>query len=816
MIRKTNITQFNSISELDNIKFNITRDSTSKFEQYVCQNIITFDIETSNLFVDPKTHIAEGFSFDKALSDPKYYKRLEPISCMYIWQCAVETFDHYIKVFHGRTWESFDSFLNHLTENVRLAAFSNEQSIKVFGREECLKTVLRAKQSVRMFIDIHNLSFEFGHLRNLYNEEFAYVSRNGRGATFARSARKPMKTFLSMNKVKCEFRDTYVLTQKSLAHWCEDNNLPIKKLEEPKDYYLKIRTPLSTLTQEDFQYSINDVVCMVYGIDEYRTKYHTMENIPLTQTGTVRRVCVERIAQVNPAWSSLCTEITKNYTLDFFRHLTEAFLGGWTHANALYTGQTLHNVRHFDFASSYPTVMTTRTFPIFGFKKCDISEYDSLVSQDLQSPELEYHYMLTVKITDFTSNTENTFWSSSKCKIGSLMGWFEDGEYVNPNIDNGKIYSAHEAVITLTDLDWEIFRQAYNMEDFEVLELWKSRAGYLPFEIIDTILYYYGYKTTLKDGPETETEEELAIRISKYIESKQFINSIYGVSVTKVVTDTIMFLESGWKKIPLDEDGFKEQIYSTKEETTFLSYQLGIWVTAWARFNLWSIILPLDRYVLYGDTDSLFLREGFDISVIEEYNKKNELRQEDVVNYYQTYNKELTLDMYRPKTFKGKVKPLGKFEEEEMALDFRTLGAKRYVLKCLVPKKDEEGNVIEVDGKPVMVEEIQCTIAGLPKEAGRNKIKAVDEFNNKLKWNCKESMKQTAVYNDNQIDAFITDEEGNTYHCVDQFGINIMPVGFDLSLSSEYEMFLKWICNNGKVLDGEEFNQTSELFWNYD
>ncbi len=796
MIKHTNITQFSSHDELDNIKFNITRDSTSRYEQYVCQNIITFDIETSNLFVDPKTHIAEGFRFDIALSDPDYYKKLVPISCMYIWQCAVETYDHDIRVFSGRTWESFDKFLHHLTENVRLAAFSNWQSIKAFGREECLKSVMRAKQSVRMFVEIHNLSFEFGHLRNLYNEEFAYVSKNGRGATFARSARKPMKTFLTMNKVKVEFRDTYVLTQKSLAHWCEDNNLPVKKLEEPKDYYLKVRTPLSTLSQEDLQYSINDVVCMVYGIDEYRTKYRTMENIPLTQTGTVRRVCVERIAQVNPAWSSLCTEITKNYSLDFFRHLTEAFLGGWTHANAIYNGQTLHNVRHFDFASSYPTVMTTRTFPIFEFTECSVNEYDELVSQDLNAPDLKYHFILTVKVTDFTSKTENTFWSSSKCKMGSLMGWFEDGEYINPNIDNGKIYSAHEAIVTLTDLDWEIFRQAYDIESFEVINLWKAKAGYLPFEIIETILYYYGYKTTLKTGPDNEAEEELAIRISKYVESKQFINSIYGVSVTKVVTDTIMFLESGWKKIPLDEDGFKQQIYATKEDNTFLSYQLGIFVTAWARYNLWSIILPLDRYVLYGDTDSLFLREGFNMSVIDEYNKQNDLRQEAVVDYYQFFGKELTVDMYRPKTNEGKIKSLGRFEEEDMALDFRTLGAKRYVIRT------EKG--------------IECTIAGLPKEAGRNKIKSVDEFNNALKWNCKESMKQTAVYNDDQIDAIITDSEGNTYHSVDQYGIVIMPVGFDLSLSSEYEMFLKWICNDGKVLDGEEFNQTSELFWNYD
>ena len=818
MIKDTNITSFSPIEELDNIKFNITSDITTKYDVKVVQNINTFDIECCNVFVDPKTHIAEGFNYDKAIADPEYYKRLHPISCEYIWQTAIETYDHDIKAFHGRTWESYDKFLDRLTENILLQAKGNKAIISKLGREKAIESAMKQKGSIRLIIFIHNLGYEYQHLRNLYNEDFAFTTRAGRQATFARKSRKPMKTYITKNKVKIEFRDSYSLTQKGLGQWCKDENLPVKKLEEPKDYYLKVRTPLTKLAQEDLQYSINDVVSMVYGIDKYRTKYGCIENIPLTQTGCVRRVCVERIAEINPAWSSLCAEITQNYSLEFYNHLQDAFSGGWTHGNCLYTGKTLRWVSHFDFASDYPNCMTCFTYPLFEFKECSLDEYDYLSSQDLLSPDLEYHYMIKVKVKEVHSRTRNTYWSSSKCEKGSVLGWFtkdENGEdvYVEPKIDNGKIYACKEAIITMTDIDWDTFQKAYKCEDFEVLKLWKSKSGYLPFEVIDTILDYYGYKTTLKYGDNNETTEEMIIRLSKLTESKQFINSIYGVAVTKIATALISFIESsdrGWEKIPLNEDLFRQQIGNQKEETTFLSFQLGVWVTSWARsFCLWqSLILKLDKWVVYGDTDSLFLREGFDKSVIDKYNEDNDKRQEQVVAYYQKYGKNLKIEHYRPKNKKGQIKSIGQFEEEPQAWYFRELGAKRYVVERREVTKHSKKS-------PYTKKVVECTIAGLPKKAGSNKIKKADDFNSDLVWNCKESMKQTAYYNDNQIDAFITDEDGNTYHCVDKYGCCIVPTSFDLSISEQYAMFLNFINNNFQVPDIEGYNETDQIFWGW-
>ena len=136
-----------------------------------------------------------------------------------------------IKVFMGRTWEEFDEFLNMLTTEIRRQSVYGKKSVSRMCENA---HAMKVKQNVDMKIWIHNFSYEFAFLRNLYNYEFAKF--RGKDHVFARQSRKPMKAFFVMNKVKTEFRDTLVLVQKSLDNWTKDSNLPVKKLEVDKDF----------------------------------------------------------------------------------------------------------------------------------------------------------------------------------------------------------------------------------------------------------------------------------------------------------------------------------------------------------------------------------------------------------------------------------------------------------------------------------------------------------------------------------------------------------------------------------------------------
>src|SRR5699024_4758066 len=56
-----------------------------------------------------------------------------------------------------------------------------------------------------------------------------------------------------------------------------------------------------------------------------------------------------------------------------------SFIGGFTHANALYSGKILKNVTSIDFTSSYPSVMLSELFPMGKFEEIEVNSIEELV-----------------------------------------------------------------------------------------------------------------------------------------------------------------------------------------------------------------------------------------------------------------------------------------------------------------------------------------------------------------------------------------------------------------------------------------------------
>lgn len=253
--------------------------------------------------------------------------------------------------------------------------------------------------------------------------------------------------------------------------------------------------------------------------------------------------------------------------------------------------------------------------------------------------------------------------------------------------------------------------------------------------------------------------------------------------VTDVVKDEHVFNETwGIERVDVDE---KIDEYN-KSKNRFLFYPWGIWVTAYARRNLWTAILNIGDDYIYSDTDSIKML-NFDShkEYVEKYNKHIGKKLADMMEHY-----KLNVELLAPKTIQGKAKPLGIWEFEGNYSHFKTLGAKRYLVK-------ENG-------------EFHLTVAGLSKKNGITHMvnicwgdteQVFNIFNDDLYIPADKTGKMTHTYIDTEKEMFVVDYDGVHERVLTLSGIHLEPCDFTLSISEQYNQFLRAI-SSGYIFTG--------------
>ena len=201
-------------------------------------------------------------------------------------------------------------------------------------------------------------------------------------------------------------------------------------------------------------------------------------------------------------------------------------------------------------------------------------------------------------------------------------------------------------------------------------------------DFILAILELYKNKTELKGVAGKEAE---------YMVSKGMLNACYGMAVTDIVREVNEYTDR-WELpyVPLIDNEIKKY---NRKRGRFLYYPWGLFVTAYARRNLFTGILEagINDYI-YSDTDSIkMLNTEKHMDYFRRYNEQII----DKLTYALEYQ-DIDPDYIRPKTIKGIEKPLGVWDYEGTFDRFRALGAKRYLL-------EENGN-------------LELTVSGLNKK----------------------------------------------------------------------------------------------------
>lgn len=667
----------------------------------------SFDIETSSFY---------------AIKDDGKHEDAIKQATMYIWQFGING-----HVIYGRTWYEFGLFIESLVNYAKL------------------------NRNCRLIIYVHNLSYEFQFIKNYFKWD----------DVFSMKTRRPVYAVSG----GLEFRCSYYLSNYALAY-IGDNLLtkyPVKKMVGDLDYSL-IRHSNTPLTEKELGYAINDVRVVMSYIQEKIENDGSIAEIPLTNTGYVRNHCRKVcFGEMNPDDPDEYREgmnykaimrTLKLQSAEEYEQAKRCFMGGFTHANAMYVNQTLSDVNlNKDVASDYPSQMAYQYFPMSSSIYIGSVDKEDILRQYLKT----YCCMFDLYIVNIRPRVlfENIL-SVSRCEF------VDSAPYVT---NNGRIVSCDGILMTtVTELDFNMLEKFYVWDGIYVDNMRIYKRGYLPTLLIKAVLDFYMKKTTLKDVLGHETE---------YMVSKNMLNASFGMIVTDIIRDMFEYDEE-WTKFSPDIASSIEKY--NKSYSRFLFYPWGVWVTAHARNTLFRAILELGEDYVYSDTDSV---KGF--------NKEKHQK------FFDNYNTEIKalaiqasarhgipLEYFMPKTPGGKSKLLGVWEDDPPYVRFKTCGAKRYLYEQLNHSSQLE---------------LKMTVAGLGKHKAlkyllerfdNDNTKVFDFFEDGMYIEPEHTGKLTLTYIDGECSGSVTDYLGVSSNYYESSCIHSEDASFCMSLLNQY------------------------------
>lgn len=617
-----------------------------------------------------------------------------------------------------------------------------------------LEKILTLNPNRRLVVYVHNLPYEFQFIRKRLEWDEVFIL----------SERKPV--YATSNGI--EFRCSLKLAGgKSLANMAKDlQKYKVEKAVDNLNYEL-IRTPLTPLTDKELLYCENDIRVILCYIQEKIEQDGDITRIPLTNTGYVRNYCRK---ECYSRWKTY-RRIMENLTLDSaeYSQLKRAFQGGFTHANAHYVGQILEQIGSHDFTSSYPAVMVLEKFPMG--KSTMIT--DGINEKELRELLLTYCCMFDIEIFGLMPKL------FQEHPISRYKCWICE----NAIVDNGRIVMAEHIATTITEQDFFVYSEFYTWESIEIKNLRVYQKNYLPKKFVQSILGLYEKKTVLKD---VEGEE------INYMISKNMINAGYGMMVTDPIRDELVYRDNIFYTIPKNvQEGIERYNNNIRR---FLFYPWGVWVTAYARANLFSGIIEMGSDYVYSDTDSIkSMNTQEHLQYFDSYNAQI-LKKIEIASEYHKIDKSL----FAPYTQKGKQKIIGVWDDEGVYDRFKTLGAKRYLtMKLSTRTISDDGLTVQLTEPKHMI-----TLAGSNKTKTmqylRKTLSPFENFSDGLTIPPDASGRLILTYIDDETEGDIIDMNGIQYHYHELSSVHMEKSEYNLSMSEEFIRYLEGLQDFGE------------------
>lgn len=561
---------------------------------------------------------------------------------------------------------------NHVCAfTVSIRAF-NKNLVTLWGRRpddlvRCLIKIHESMQGQKTIFYCHNYAYDYVFIRKFLLQELGTPEK-----VLNVKSHYPILMIFKNGMI---IKDSLILAQKSLDRWSRDLAVEHTKAVGKWDYN-KIRNQNERFTKDELLYIEHDtlagVECLQKTMDGLGKRIYS---IPYTATGIVREL-VYNEGKKHQAHKNFAVV---SPSFEIYEILEQVFHGGFTHANRYFVNYTIEGeIKCYDFNSSYPYVILSERFPVERF----MPWHDCQASEIIDSSE---NYAFIFKLILYEFEVKNMRQPMPMLQYYKLVNSY------NCIIDNGRVLQGAYAEIYLTEQDLKIFLEQYKSKRHACVEVYYSRKDYLPRWFTDLVFKLYQDKTYLKGGDPVE-----------YMLAKGKVNSCFGMTVQKAIQDNIIEdFETGVYSISnLDprtgEETTREKEYEKylKNRNKVLPYQWGIWITAYAFYNLFQLGKCAGTW-LYSDTDSCYGMNWND-KKLQDYN--DEVRRKLNKNNYDAF------------IFKGKEYLIGAAVLDGTYSEFRMQGAKRYA-----GRSKEDG-------------ELHITVAGVPKRGAVALHNNIDNF----------------------------------------------------------------------------------------
>lgn len=559
---------------------------------------------------------------------------------MYIWTFTIRDM-----TIIGYTWEEFNTLLDMIKEALDL-----NREVKTIKHRtgEVEEKELSAKV---LPVFIHNIRYEWSFMRS-------QIKVSSKPMFMDDTETNPLfvvanDSFLFIDSYKVypmrlkEVAKAYTITQKT-------SDLDYHKPRTVED--------AKHLNEKELNYCCNDTIILSelaqYTFDHYVIPYG---KLPMTQNQIVK-------AAIKKTYHNELSTMTEKEKNDLIKQLKRMSLdqqqykfirrdgarGGFCHSSV---NHHFGPVGYGDLTSAYCMAIIHGYYPM--------GKYDKPLVE-VTKANLEYfteRYCCQMRIKFFGLEAR----SSKGQKFINLESY--DGKKVIPYLPDGtspvtdeekrkvrrsvltnasgRISSAACIMVSINEIDWELYKKCYKWDDFEIYEVQTAVRGPLPEYVKKTAFELYEKKARLKKA---------GIKGSEYFSAKTLVSNIFGAMFQKKKDELVDGPENEWWKNTLDEH---------------LKAQWGCYVSAHVRKVLIDMILKLgiDNW-LYSDTDSIYYVLNEDTrKVFKLYNAKMKFKNMAVCEKY-------GLDY---KVFDD----LGCFDDDSSKgltiTHFKTIGAKAYL-----------------------------------------------------------------------------------------------------------------------------------------